>query len=287
MIDTYVLPGDGLFPEGITEDPDGRTFYVSSSRKGTLFRGTTDRADLEVWQPAGADGRTGALGMTVDGHGRLLVCGFRTGHLFAYDLATGELVARRTVPGDKVLLNDIVVAGGHAYVTDSERPVLWRWPVGAEIGELEEWLTVPDPGALPYLNGIVAVHDGATLLVAAQGTEVLWRIDVATGAAERVELGGPLAADGMVVADGALFTCDNVELPDGTVEYAVSQVALSADARTGKVTRRWVRSAADTPTTIAYLGGRILQVNSQFGAERAGTATTPFTVRALDVTDSH
>ncbi len=129
VITEYVVPGDAVFPEGITEDPDGVTFYVSSEHDGTIFRGRADAPRLEPWQPAGADGRTQALGLAVDGAGRLLVCGGSTGHLFAYGTRSGELVAKRTVPSDPALLNDVCVTGGHAYVTDSQRPVMaTAWP---------------------------------------------------------------------------------------------------------------------------------------------------------------
>lgn len=40
-------------------------------------------------------------------------------------------------------------------------------------------------------------------------------------------------------------------------------------------------SQYDTPTTLAYLDGRLYLVNSQFGARRRGAAAPPFTVSAL------
>jgi sugar lactone lactonase YvrE len=98
MISEYVVPGEAAFPEGITEDPDGVTFYVSSEHDGTIFRGRADTSELESWLPGGADGRTQALGMAVDGAGRLLVCGGSTGHLSAYGIRAGDLIVKRTVP---------------------------------------------------------------------------------------------------------------------------------------------------------------------------------------------
>lgn len=284
MITEYALPGDDIFPEGITEDPDGVTFYVSSSRHGTIFRGRIDAGALDVWQPGGVDDRSAALGLSVDGHGRLLVCGSETGWLFGYDTASGNLVDKVRVPAAETLLNDVCVSDGYAYVTDSKRPVLWRVPLGERVGRPEEWIDLGDAESTPYLNGIVDLHDGATLLVAAQGTEVLWRVDVATKTAEQVDLGGlNLAADGMVVVDGLLYTCDNVEESDGTVRYFLTALRLTADARAGEVVRRWERSRADTPTTVAYLDGRFYLVNSQFSGVRTGTAGAPFTVSAFAV----
>ena len=40
MLTEYRLPGDAVFPEGITEDPDGVTFYVSSMQQGTISAAT-------------------------------------------------------------------------------------------------------------------------------------------------------------------------------------------------------------------------------------------------------
>jgi sugar lactone lactonase YvrE len=277
VIETYVLPGEDVHPEGITEDPDGFTFYVSSAKQGTIFRGRLGEPAPEVWLPPGGDGRDHALGMTVDPHGRLLVCGYETGYLWAYDTVTGDLAARWKVPADKALLNDVCVAGDHIYVTDSTRPVLWRCALAAD--ELDEWLDLGLPAGA-YLNGIVALHGGATLIVADQGTtEALWRIDIATREVKR--LAGRVAADGMVVVGDKLYTCDNVDLPDGDVAFYVSEFDLDDDARRAFLVRRWPLSKDDTPTTLAHLGGRLLVVNSQFIPGREGRARAPFTVGTI------
>jgi len=286
VITDYVLPGEAVFPEGITEDPDGVTFYVSSENDGTIFRGHIDKPELEVWQPAGADGRTQALGMAVDGAGRLLVCGGETGHLFAYDIRTGARQARHTIPAEATLLNDVCVTGGYAYVTDSRRPVIWRLKLAGEVGEPEEWLDLTAFGAaagdLHYLNGIVATHDGTTLLVAAQGTGVLWRVDVAARTASRVDLGGVrVNGDGLCFVGNLLYVCDNTDEPDGSARFWLSALHPSADARAAALAGRWERPAEQTPTTLAYLDGRLYLVNSQFHARHAGTAAPPFTVSAL------
>jgi len=56
LFDRYVLPGDRVFPEGITAGQDGRTFYVSGARDGAIYRGRLDRPALEIWREPGADG---------------------------------------------------------------------------------------------------------------------------------------------------------------------------------------------------------------------------------------
>jgi Cu-Zn family superoxide dismutase len=290
VIDTYILPHGlpDVMPEGIADDRDGLTFYVSSARHGTVYRGRADRPELEIWQPAGADGRTQALGMTVDPRGRLLVCGWETGHVFAYDTGTGALSARVTVRAEVTGLNDVCVLDGYAYVTDSRRPVIWRLAVAGDVlGEPEEWIDLTAFGAPAaqdcFLNGIVPAMDAGALLVADQAEEVLWRVDVAARTAVRVDLGGEhVAADGMVWADGGLlYACDNSE-EDGTIRMWLTALRIADDAHSGVVVGRWERPVADTPTTLAYLGGRLLLVNSQMFAERSGgRLAPPFTVSAL------
>jgi sugar lactone lactonase YvrE len=293
VIDTYVLPPDvaDVMPEGIAEDRDGLTFYISSARHGTIYRGRVDLPELELWQPAGVDERTQATGMTVDPQGRLLVCGWETGHVFAYDTATSALCARVTVRVEVTGLNDICIFDGYAYVTDSRRPVIWRIALAGDgqsaLGEPEEWLDLREFGAPEpddsFLNGIVPAREARALPVSDQAEEVLWRVDVAGRSAVRVDLGGQhLCADGMVWADGGLlYACDNSE-EDGTIRMWLTAIRIADDARTGVVVGRWERPLADTPTTLAHLGGRLYVVNSQMFVERAGgQLTPPFTVSAL------
>ena len=64
---TYVLPGDAVFPEGVTAR--GRTFYVTSTTDGTVFRGDVKSEDVEVFLPGGRDGRTTAIGLEISRQG--------------------------------------------------------------------------------------------------------------------------------------------------------------------------------------------------------------------------
>lgn len=288
MISEYVLPGEVVFPEGIAEDPDGVRFYVSSMREGTVFRCGIDAERAEIWLPGGTDGRTEAVGMTVHPSGLLLVCGGRTGQLFGYRTDSGELAGRQPVPAGKALLNDVCVVGDHAYVTDSERPVVWRFDVRDGVGRPDEWLNLAGSGAAAdnarFLNGIVAAPDGTALIVAAQVSGVLWRIDLATREAAPVDLGGAkVHADGLVFADGSLFACDNSRDPDDTRHMWLTSIGLAADLRSGAVTGQWERPLTATPTTVAHIGDRLYLVNSQFWAGRTGTAAPPFTVSAIAV----
>src|SRR5687767_2608081 len=88
----YILPGEDVFPEGVTFDEQTQTFYVSSTTDGAIFRGTPSEEAAEVFLPGGEDGRTSATGLDVDA-GRLFVSGGGTGKMFVYDSATGDLLA--------------------------------------------------------------------------------------------------------------------------------------------------------------------------------------------------
>jgi hypothetical protein len=81
----------------------------------------------------------------------------------AYDTASGDLVARRRVPADTSPLNDVCTADGFAYVTDSVADVLWRVPIGDDLGEPEPWLRLDDPAPQLYLNGIDPIHQNGLM----------------------------------------------------------------------------------------------------------------------------
>jgi Cu-Zn family superoxide dismutase len=291
LFDRYVLPGDRVFPEGITEGPD-HTFFVGSTTDGTLFRIRPDRPEAEVWSPGGRDGRTELLGLHVDPRGRLVACGGSTGSLFVYDAATGALVARRTVPADRALLNDVVTDAGSAYVTDSARPVLWRLPLDTDgagaVGEPELLADLADAGADEdsFLNGIV-LDDGA-LLVAAQGGGVLWRVEPETGTATGVDLGGlELGADGLLlraVPEGTLLLgVTNRGESRESLTFAVTVLRLAEDRRSAELVAELPLPAEeyDVPTTIADDGDRLLVVCGQ--VLHPEQPRPPFLVRGLDL----
>jgi Cu-Zn family superoxide dismutase len=266
-ITEYALPGDAVYPEGVTLGPAGE-YFVGSSSDGTLFRGRLTEQTAEVWLPAGTDDRTVALGLTVYDDSQLLVCGGGTGQLHTYDVRTRALVSRRAVDG---FLNDVWVIGNDAFVTDSSRPVVWRFDLLATEAP-------PEPIKLPqagYLNGITA-RDGV-LLVADQGDEVLWRVDP-DGSAEIIATG--YAADGLLLLDDVLIGVCNRGETSQTAEYFLSALRLTPDGRAIPLGEhsdpRFV-----TPTTLALAADRLLVVNAQFA--KRPHPTLPFTVVALPV----
>jgi sugar lactone lactonase YvrE len=294
---TYAIPGERVFPEGIAYDPATGAFFVGSTEDGTIFRGDLEAGGIARFLAGGQDGRTAVTGLKVDAAGRLVVCGRRTGRIFVYDTASGELLDRvwngRT---DGTLINDVAIApDGVGYVTDSFLPVLYRLdltelPIGggstpaAGIGERETDVFVDFTGsALAYAdgfnaNGIVATPDGTALLIVQFNTGRLYRLELGTRAVTEVPLTGGdlLGGDGLALEGTTLWA-----LLDTTGELI--RVELNRTLDRGEVVASVTDPTFAYPTTLALVGdGTALVVNSQLDMSGEGAAPTlPFTVSRI------
>lgn len=133
---------------------------------------------------------------------RLFVAGGATGSVWVYDLRTRALV-RRFDTGSGGFINDVAIApNGEAYVTDSQRPNLYRITradVGAGTGDtvaLPVFTTYPAVGTGFRANGIVSVN-ADTLVYVNSSAGKLFRVDLADGnATTEVDLGVATVANG-------------------------------------------------------------------------------------------
>ena len=276
----YEIPGANVFPEGIALD--GRTFFVTSTTDGTIFKGDVGRAALTPFAAGGADGRTTAVGLKADGRGRLLVAGGGTGKAFVLSEADGStLKVLDSKPGSsQTFINDVTVAGGYAYFTDSLRPVILRAATsGDTVGELEPWL---DLSGTPFVykdgfnaNGIVSYDGGRILVVVQSNTGKLFRVDTRTKVVSEIDLGGRTLTngDGLVARGSRLFVVRNTD-------NQIVEVKLRHGKRAGRVGGTITSDRFAFPTTAARDGKRLLVVNSQFD-KRGGTPELPFTVAAV------
>jgi sugar lactone lactonase YvrE len=285
----YALPGDNVFPEGITEG-GGSVFFVGSMGDGTIYRGDTATGAIEVFVPPDGDGRVTVTGLDLDGYGRLVACDYDGGQLFAYDLATRKLVARRALPAEEAWPNDVVVAGDSAYVTDTRHPRVWRLPVGRQgVGKAELAIDLAPfgPADPAYLNGIVAHPDENTLLVASQGEGgTLWRIDLAAGDATAVDLGGyEFNADGMLLDGDLLYGVTNRGADIQTISFMISVARLGPGWRSAAIVAELSDPDWDCPTTLAAVDGKLLIVCSQVRAMHA--KTPPHLPFQIAITDPH
>ena len=188
---------NGFFPEGIERGP-GTSFFVGSLLNGTICgaifepgRGRCSRPARRGARPPGSRTRRGHDRIWVAGGGPQLI---GSGDVRVYDASSGALLATYQPPGVG-LLNDVAITRDAVYVTDSGFPQLvvipWRRdgtlppPSAATILPLGgDMLQAPGIN----LNGIVAKN--GFLLVANSTTGKLFRVDPATGIADKLDLGG-------------------------------------------------------------------------------------------------
>jgi hypothetical protein len=269
--DRINLP-DGFFPEGI-ESGRGTSFFVGSLVDGAIWRG-----DLRTGSGAvladGAPGRISAGIAYEAGRNRLWVAGggpglFGSGDVRVYDASSGALL-RTFQPAGVGLLNDVAITDDAVYVTDSFNPKLVVIPLPKD-GSL------PSAGAVTSLtlggdyqqtdginlNGIVAKN--GMLLVVQSSTGTLFRVDPATGVADKVDL-GPVeltSADGLELRGHVLYVVRNTNL--------ITVVRLGPHLASGVVlgdisdpTPNDPETGLDVPTTATVAAGRLWVVNARF-----------------------
>jgi hypothetical protein len=271
--DTVPLP-DGFRPEGIARG-SGSTFFVGSLSTGALFRGDLRTGDGDILVP-GQAGRS-AVGIEVDEHLRVFVAGGDTGDAYVYDGRTGEeLATYELTDSDATFINDVVVAFGAAWFTDSLRAVLYRVPIGpnslGDPSSVEELELIGDDFELIEgqfnVNGIETTPDGERLVIVQSITGTLFTVDPEDGFADAIELSGGDAAfgDGLLRVGSTLFVVQN-QL------NRIAVIELAEDGGSGTVVDHLIDADLDVPTTVARFGPALYAVNARFGVESPDTAT--------------
>lgn len=275
----FTLPGDDIFPEGIAYQESTGDFFISGTSDGAIFQGNVEEgAETEVFLEGGQDGRTSAVGMTVD-DGRLFIAGRSTGRVFVYDAENGELIQSfENERGDSLINDAVATPDGDVYFTDSFAPVLYQLSGSGEESAFEEYIDF-EGTPVEYrngfnLNGIVAAGDGRFLITVQYNTGYLFRIDIETREITQIDLGSASLAtgDGLVLDGQTLYVVRN-EPGD------VVPIELSEDFASGEVGEGFGGSSLQYPTTAAQYEDRLLVVNSRFG----GDPDQPFTVSNVPI----
>jgi hypothetical protein len=268
---TYELTGDagGSKFEGIGVDGPRGLFYVSETTGGEIHRGTAGSRQTEEWLAGdGTDGRFTARGVTTDGAGRVYIAGGPNGigtgrpDLWVYS-PDGALLAALRAPGANAFLNDVAIGpDGAAYVTNSNAPQVFRVSLDGGVWSMDRWADASGtitqaPGF--NLGGIVATADRSALVVAQGNAGVLWRFDLRTAVATRVDSGDAVLtdADGLVRQGGRLTVVRNFA-------RALATLDLAADGRSAVLVSQQATDPARVLTTAKVLRGRILFVDSKF-----------------------
>ena len=264
---------NGWQPEGIAVGR-GSSFYVGSLLHGGVYGGDLRTGEGEVVIPP-QQGRI-AVGLDVDersnaifvaGGGPLL--GPIDAAVHVYDAETGaELATYLLEQGSFV--NDVVVTREAAYFTDSGRPLLYKVPLGpgGELPDPFEVEEVPlgpgfdfDPMQFVNANGIVATPDGKSLIIVNTGLASLYKFDLQSGEATKIDLGGGSVpnGDGLVLAGKKLYVVQNFLDQIGVVD-------LDPSFTSGTVSDESLTSSDfRIPTTAAKFGRTIYAVNARFG----------------------
>lgn len=251
---------DGFRPEGIAIGR-GTTFYVGSIPTGAIYRGDVRTGEGSIFIP-GVTGRA-AIGVEYD-QGLLFVAGGATGKGFIYSASSGSLVAEHqlaTLPIDMTnpaFVNDVAIARGGAYFTDSRRPFLYR--VGQ--GGVER---IPLTGDIVYdpsvnnANGIEATPDGKTLIIVQSNVGKLFTVDPRSGETDEITLDESVdRGDGLLLDGRTLYVVQNTF-------NQVAVVRLDRGLSSGTVTMHITDpDDFDVPTTIDEFGKRVYAVNARF-----------------------
>ncbi|HEU6445544.1 MAG TPA: hypothetical protein VFL61_10845 [Gaiellaceae bacterium] len=259
---------DGFRPEGIAIG-NGPTFYVGSIGTGAIYRGDLRTGEGAILNP-GATGRA-AIGVVFD-DGKLFVAGGPTGKGFVYDARTGALLATHQLTTESdTFVNDVVVARGAAYFTDSRQPALYRVGTGENGGVT----TIPLIGDIHYIagnnaNGIEATPNGKTLVIVQSNTGKVFRVEPASGETTEITLDETVVnGDGLLLDGRTLYVVQNRL-------NQVAVVRLDTRLASGEVVTHITDSDFDVPSTIDEFGNRLYAVNARFT-----TPSTPTTAYSL------
>lgn len=268
--EVITLPG-ATSAEGIATGI-GSSFFAGDLFKGDIYRGDLRSGSASLFIDA-PDGRM-ALGLKVDVHDNLLfVAGGFTGQAYVYDARTGADVAvlQLANPALGTAINDVIVADGAAWFTESFHPNLYRVPIGADgsIGA-PSMLVVSGPAAHLSgdfnMNGIAATPNGKTLIVAHSGDGALYTVDPVTGASAAIAGADVPAVDGILFEAGRLWAVQNFN--------QVTELRLSSDLSSATVERIITSPLFQVPTTVARDGSRLALVNAKFDTGLPPTATS-------------
>jgi sugar lactone lactonase YvrE len=258
---TIVLPG-ATSAEGIAKGK-GSTFYAGDLFTGDIFIGNVRRGTAEKFIDA-PRGRQ-AVGMIFDPrHDLLFVAGGFTGQGYVYDTrsrATVKTYQFATV-GTTSVINDVTLTEQGAWFTDSAQPKLYFVPFERD-GTPGDFLalTLSGPAAALTgefnLNGIRAVDQGRTLIVAHSANGALYTVDPDTGASKVIAGISVPNVDGIELSGRTLWAVQNFS-------NQISRIQLDGDLSSGTVEKVITSDHFQVPTTAARFGNLLAVVNAKF-----------------------
>jgi sugar lactone lactonase YvrE len=212
-------------------------------------------------------------------HNYLFASGAGSGQGFVFDAGTGATLAMyQLAEGTPTFVNDVVVTREAAYFTDSQRPFIYKVPLGRN-GELPDQAAVerlPLSGDFVQVpgfnsNGIEASSNGKWLLIVHSARGELYRVDPQTGDATLVDLGGASLTNG----DGLRLLGHTLYVVRNRLNEIVV-LNLADDWTSGSVEGTLTNPNFDVPTTVGLFGDSLYAVNARFNTPP--TPDTTYTV---------
>ncbi len=285
--ESYTIPGDQFFPEGIAYDQHASVFYTGSTTNGDVVKVNVKTGAADLFAGGAKQGRGFCTGMKLDYKDRLWVCGGDEGrvHLLSKEgasLENWDLKAQYNAG----FINDCDLDNQYVYFTDSRVQAIYRASLSSAPGEIEKWLTFSNQ-EIPYstginANGIVLTPDGKYLIIVISNSGKLFRIDRASKAIMEIELNTPVTAgDGLWLDGNTLYVSRNAL-------NKVYPVTLRDDYTKGVVGDGFGEGLLFN-TTIAKAGNYLLVVNGQLNRRpnpanpNAPPPVLPFTVSRITI----
>ncbi|GAB3325967.1 hypothetical protein GCM10027299_24760 [Larkinella ripae] len=277
-LESYPIPGERFFPEGIAYDAHLGVFYTGSIGNGDIVRVNVQTGETSLFASGAAQNRPTCNGLKLDQLGRLWVCGGTQNKIQVLN-PDGSLLKNWDLTSFSAtgFINDCILDENYVYFTDSQNQQIYRTSVAAaQPGDIERWLTFTNQ-QIPYVsgvnaNGIEKTADGKYLIVVVSSSGKLYRIDRATKEIAEIQLNTPVpAGDGLWLENNKLYVSRN----------AVNQifpVTLSSDYLQGEVGAGFGENLLFN-TTMAKAGPYFLVVNGQLNRRMGPTPPVlPFTI---------
>ncbi|QMU28322.1 SMP-30/gluconolactonase/LRE family protein [Adhaeribacter radiodurans] len=280
--ESYVLPGNTFFPEGIAYHEKSNAFFTGSVTNGDILRVKVQNGEANLFAKGDLQYRGAATGLKIDPMDRLWVCGGSSNTIQVLDMNGMVLQSWNTKAlFDSGFINDCIYDDTHIYFTDSQVKKIYRTTIGETVSEdMEEWLTFTDT-QIPYgtstnANGIVNTPDNKYLIIVVSSSGKLYRIEKATKAITEITLNTPVTAgDGLYLIDKTLYVSRNAT-------GQIFPVTLNDDFTQGNVGTGFGSNLLFN-TTIDKVGNYFLVVNGQLNKRTTNDPVLPFTISRVAI----
>jgi sugar lactone lactonase YvrE len=284
--ESYPLPGDTFFPEGIAFNNKTGNFYTGSVANGDIVQVNVETGATKILALGKSQNRNAATGMKIDRMNRLWVSGGGDNKIQVLDL-DGTLIKSWDTQAlfGSGFINDCIIDNTHIYFTDTRVRKIYRTSVTeSSPGNLEEWLTFTD-AQIPYsatgtnANGIVVTPDNKYIIIVISYSGKLYKIDKATKAISEIILNVPVTS-----GDGLYLDDNNMLYVSRNATNLIFRVSLNDDYSKGTVVGGGFGTNLLFNTTIAKAGKYFLVVNGQLN-RRTGTTppVLPFSVSRVPI----